>query len=88
MGIAKVGKCCDVVHIGTHVQVLVLWGKSNHYFKHLYAGITNVGKTNTYRSEMTNIWFTKHMGNNAYDTQDISIWVTMHMIGKTINTLC
>ncbi len=50
--------------------------------------IANVGKINTYQSQMTNIWFTKHMGNNAYDTQDISIWVTTHMIDKTINTLC
>jgi hypothetical protein len=50
--------------------------------------IANVGKINTYQSQMTNIWFTKHMRNNAYDTQDISIWVTTHMIDKTINTLC
>jgi hypothetical protein len=41
--------------------------------------IANVGKINTYWSQMTIAWFTKHMGNNAYDTQNINIWVTMHM---------
>ncbi len=88
VGIAKFGKCCDGFHFGTHVQVLLLWGKSNYYFSCLYAAIVNVGKTNTYRSQMTSTWFTKHMRNNAYDTQDISIWVTTHMIHKTIGILC
>jgi len=32
VGIAKIGKCCDVVHFGTHVQVLLLWGKIQSLF--------------------------------------------------------
>jgi hypothetical protein len=63
-------------------------GKIQSLFLMPICGYCEVGKTNTYRSQMTSTWFTKHMGNNAYDTQDINIWVTNTYDTQTIIILC
>jgi hypothetical protein len=66
VGIAKFGKCCDVVLLGHMCKYIVLWQKSNHYFECLYMGIVDVDKINRYWSQMTIAWFTKHMIHNKH----------------------
>jgi len=45
-------------------------------------GIANVGKINTYWSQMTITWFTKHkhMGHDTYDTQQSLYYVNVYII--------